>query len=209
MASQLIRVSSYEAHNQLELSLSQAFDLLQSKLRPPFSLTIPDPQEYTLLNQAILYGVLIEPHFAKIHIKHLHAIVIDGYKLFLSLLVGIVNELYGKLVDSVKEQLIWVTKEMIDVSATGIDSLLVSLMRQIVGGDFSDADHCRVSNNLKLEMLRQMEIEFCVKMLRDQFQLCLKIGRDLVRLLQDLFHVPEFKSIWKDLVLSPSEFRNC
>ncbi|PPR82410.1 hypothetical protein GOBAR_AA38308 [Gossypium barbadense] len=246
MASQLIRVSSYEAHNQLELSLSQAFDLLQSKLRPPFSLTIPDPQEYTLLNQAILYGVLIEPHFAKIHIKHLHAIVIDGYKLFLSLLVGIVNELYGKLVDSVKEQLIWVTKEMIDVSATGIDSLLVSLMRQIVGGDFSDgnlwlcfelaslclskwdcllqekpvvltsalytflrllADHCRVSNNLKLEMLRQMEIEFCVKMLRDQFQLCLKIGRDLVRLLQDLFHVPEFKSIWKDLVLSPSEFR--
>ncbi|TYG67459.1 hypothetical protein ES288_D05G077900v1 [Gossypium darwinii] len=246
MASQLISVSSYEAHNQLEISLRQAFDLLQSKLRPPFSLTIPDPQEYTLLNQAILYGVLIEPHFAKIHIKHLHAIVIDGYKLFSSLLVGIVNELYGKLVDSVKEQLIWVTKEMIDVSATGIDSLLVCLMRQIVGGDFSDgnlwlcfelvslclskwdcllqekpvvltsalytflrllADHCRVSNNLKLEMLRQMEIEFCVKMLRDQFQLCLKIGRDLVRLLQDLFHVPEFKSIWKDLVLKPSEFR--
>ncbi|KAK5838158.1 hypothetical protein PVK06_006885 [Gossypium arboreum] len=140
MASQLIRVLSYEARNQLELSLRQAFDLLQSKLRPPFSLTIPDPQEYTLLNQAILYGVLIEPYFAKIHIKHLHAIVIDGYKLFLSLLVGIVNELYGKLVDSVKEQLIWVTKEMIDVSATGIDSLLVCLMRQIVGGDFCDGN---------------------------------------------------------------------
>ncbi|PPS10338.1 hypothetical protein GOBAR_AA10324 [Gossypium barbadense] len=29
---------------------------------------------------------------------------------------------------------------MIDVSATGIDSLLVSLMRQIVGGDFSDGN---------------------------------------------------------------------
>ncbi|KAK8641253.1 hypothetical protein V6N13_010670 [Hibiscus sabdariffa] len=246
MASKLIRIASYEAQNQLELSLRQAFDTLQSKLRPPFSLAIPDPQEYTQLNQAILYGVLIEPHFARSHIKHLHAIVIDGYKLFLSLLVGIVNELYIKLVDSVKEQLIWVTKEMIDVSAVGIDSLLVCLLRQIVGGDFSDenlwlcfelvslclskwdclieekpvvltsalytflrllADHCRALSNPKLEMLRRLEIEFCVKMLRDRFHLCLKIGRDLVRLLQDLFHVPEFKSIWKDLVLNPSEFR--
>ncbi|XWS73669.1 hypothetical protein CRYUN_Cryun02cG0148400 [Craigia yunnanensis] len=246
MASKLIRIASYEAENKLELSLRQAFDLLESKLRLPFPLTIPNPQEYSHLNQAILFGVLIEPHFAKIHIKHLHAIVIDGYQLFLNLLVGIVNELYGKLADSVKDQLIWVTKEMIDVSAVDIDSLLVCLLRQIVGADFSDgnlwlcfelvslclskwdcllqeeplvltsalytflrllADHCRVVSNPKLEMLRQVEIEFCVKMLREQFCLSLKIGRDLVRLLQDLVHVPEFKSIWKDLVLNPSEFR--
>ncbi|OMO62013.1 Integrator complex subunit 3 [Corchorus olitorius] len=245
MASKLIRLTSYEAQSQLELSLRQAFDLLESKLRPPFSLAIPDPQQYTQLNRAILYGVLIESHFAKIHIKHLHAIVTDGYKLFLDLLVASVNELYGKLVDSVKDQLIWVTKEMIDVSAVGIDGLLVSLLRQIVGGDFSDgnlwlsfelvnlclskwdclleeqplvltsalytflgllADHCRLSNDPKLEMLRQLEVMFCVKMLREQFHLCLKIGRDLVRLLQDLVHVPEFRTIWKDLVLNPSEF---
>lgn len=246
MASKLIRITPYEAENKLELSLSQAFDDLKSKLRPPFPLTIPDPQQYTQLNHAILYGVLIDPRSAKIHIKYLHAIVIDGYQLFVNLLVGIVNELYGKLVDSVKDQLIWVTREMIDVSAVGIDSLLVCLMRQIVGGDFSDgnlwlcfelvslciskwdclleeeplvltsalytflrllANHCRVVSNQKLAMLRQLEIEFCVKMLRMQFHLSMKIGRDLVRLLQDLVHVPEFKSVWKDLVLNPSEFR--
>ncbi|KAK6247637.1 hypothetical protein QUC31_019202 [Theobroma cacao] len=246
MASKLIRIASYQAESQQELSLRQAFDLLESKLRPPFPLTIPNPQEYTQLNQAIIYGVLIEPHFAKIHIKHLHAIVVDGYKLFLTLLVGIVNELYGKFVDSVKDQLIWVTREMIDVSAVGIDGLLVCLLRQIIGGDFSDgnlwlcfelvsvclskwdclleeeplvltsalytflrllSDHCRLSSNLELGVLRQLEIEFCVRMLREQFHLCLKIGRDLVRLLQDLVHVPEFRTIWKDLVLNPSEFR--
>ncbi|KAG9142069.1 hypothetical protein Leryth_026871 [Lithospermum erythrorhizon] len=44
-------------------------------------------------------------------------------------------------------------------------------------------------------------------MLRKQFHLCLKIGRDLVRLLQDLVHIPEFRAIWKDLVLNPSEFK--
>ncbi|KAL1803123.1 hypothetical protein ACET3Z_031770 [Daucus carota] len=33
------------------------------------------------------------------------------------------------------------------------------------------------------------------------------IGRDLVRLLQELVHVPEFRAIWKDLMLSPTEFK--
>lgn len=60
MASKLIRITPYEAENKLELSLSQAFDDLKSKLRPPFPLTIPDPQQYTQLNHAILYGVLID-----------------------------------------------------------------------------------------------------------------------------------------------------
>ncbi|XP_020547673.1 integrator complex subunit 3 isoform X3 [Sesamum indicum] len=59
----------------------------------------------------------------------------------------------------------------------------------------------------KIESLRQMEIAFCVRMLRENFSLCLRIGRDLVRLLQDLVHVPEFRSIWKDLLYNPSAFK--
>jgi integrator complex subunit 3 len=35
---------------------------------------------------------------------------------------------------------------------------------------------------------------FCVKLLSQQFDLCMKIGRDFVRLLQDLVCVPEFQS---------------
>ena len=52
---------------------------------------------------------------------------------------GIVDELmYEKLVDSVRVQLIWIALEIIDVSAIGFQGLLVALLRQIVGGDFSD-----------------------------------------------------------------------
>lgn len=245
MASRLLRIAPYEAENQTELSLKQAFELLESKLRPPFPLTIPSSQEYSQLNMAILYGVLCEPHVANIHIKHLHAIVTDGYSSFVSLVIKIVNELYSKLVESVKIQLVWLTKEMIHVSAVGIDGLLVSLLRQIVGGDSSEgnlwlcfelvslfsanwvwfldeepmvlasalftylrllADHCRLFGNAKLEAIKRVEIDFCVRVLREQFHLCLKIGRDLVRLLQELVHVPEFRSIWKDLLLNPSKF---
>ncbi|KAF7827598.1 integrator complex subunit 3-like protein [Senna tora] len=246
MVSRLTLVVSHEAENQIEVSLRHAFELLEPKLRPPFSLAIPKPDKYLELNRAILYGVFCEPHFAKTHMKHLHAIVCDGYAFFVKLLVEIIHHLYPKLVGSVKNQLIWVTKEMIDVFAVGFDGLLVSLLRQIIGGDISDgnlwlcfelvnifldkwhcileeeplvlssalytylrllADHCRPLNNEKLETLKQLEIDLCVKILREEFHLCLKIGRDIIRLLQDLVHVVEFRAIWKDLVLNPSQFK--
>ena len=246
MASKLMVIASHEAENETELSLRQAFVLLERKLKPPFSLTIPNSEEYLQLNRAIVYGVLCETHLAKTHIKHLHAIVADGYRLFVDLLIKVVDELFARLFDSVKVQLIWVCKEMIDVSAVGFDNMLVSLLRQIVGGDFSDgnlwlcfevlnvfstkwdclleeepmilasalytylrllADHCRLIHNTKLEALKRLEIEFCVRVLKEQFHLCLKIGRDLIRLLQDLVHVPEIRAIWKDLIFNPGEFK--
>lgn len=247
MALKLTQIAPHEAENPTELSLRQAFELLEPKLRPPFSLTIPKPQEYLLLNKAILYGVLCECQVGKTHIKHLHAIVTDGYGLFVSFLAKVVNELYVKLREPLKCQLIWVIKELVDVQAVGVDGLLVCLFRQIVGGDFSDgnlwlcfemvnilltkwdcllevepmiltsglytylrllADHCRQLSTPKLEVLKQLEIDFCIKVLKEQFPLCLKIGRDLVRLLQDLVHLPKFRDIWKDLVLNPGESKS-
>ncbi|KAF5736372.1 hypothetical protein HS088_TW14G00514 [Tripterygium wilfordii] len=245
MASKLINVESYQAENKIESSLRRAFELLEPKLRPPFPLSIPNLEEYAELNRAILYGVLCEPNFTKTHLKHLHAIVTDGYSFFVSLLVNIVREVYNKLVDSAKKQLVWVAREMVDVLGVGFDELLVCLLRQIVGGDFTKgnlwlcfevvkifldkwdclleeeplvltsalytflrllADHCRLSSNGEVEMLKQLEIQFCVKMLREQFSLCMRIGRDLIRLLLDLVHLPEFRVIWRDLALNPGEF---
>lgn len=245
MASNLIRFASHEAENQLELSLRQAFYGQEPNLRPPFPLTIPTFQEYLNLNRAILYGVLTEPHYAKVHMKHLHGIVTDGYAFFLSLNVQVVNELFEKLVDSARNQVIWVTRELVDVFPEGFSALLVSLLRQIAGGDFSSvnmwlcfemvnlfldkwsclleeepmslnsglytflrllSDHCRFSGDAKLEELVSLEIHFCTRMFTEQFQLCLQIGRDLIRLLQDLVHVPQFQAFWKDLILNPTKF---
>ncbi|KFK23576.1 hypothetical protein AALP_AAs59562U000200 [Arabis alpina] len=239
VASKLIHVSLHEVENQLELSLRQAFVSLNPKLHPPFSLQIPNPQEYIELNKAIVYSVLCDSGSCKTHIKYLHALVTDGYAFFTSLLVGIVVELYSKLVDSAKVQLLWVTKEMISVLSVGIDDLVVSLLRRIGSGDYSDenlwlcselvslfldewdclvedlplvltsalysflrllADHCRVLGIAKLDNVKRLEIRFCVKMFREQMHLCLKIGREIVRLLQDLVHVSEFREIWNDLV---------
>ncbi|XP_074292429.1 uncharacterized protein LOC141619300 isoform X2 [Silene latifolia] len=68
------------------------------------------------------------------------------------------------------------------------------------------ADHYRLPRSPKSTELKRREIGFCVKMLREQFSLCVNIGRDLIRLLQDLVHIPEFRAIWKDLLMKPSVF---
>lgn len=67
-------------------------------------------------------------------------------------------------------------------------------------------DDCRSRSQL-LNVLKKNEIDFCVRILRECFQNCLSIGRDLVRLLQDVGCIPEFESIWKDLLGNPGVFR--
>ncbi|PIA53734.1 hypothetical protein AQUCO_00900367v1 [Aquilegia coerulea] len=244
MSLKLLQSNTHDAENQFEVLLKEAFELLKPQLKPPFPLTILSPLEYTKLNQAILFGLLTQPQFTKIHITHLHAIITDGYGLFVSLVLKILFELYPKVLESVKIQLIWVSSKLVEVSAVGVDGLLICLMRQIVGGDFSDGnlwlcvellriflnnwdwlleeqplvlssalftylrllgDHYRLLDS-KFEALKRMEIDFCVRLLRNHFNLCFRIGRDLLRLLQDLVYIPEFKAIWKDLLLNPSEF---
>ena len=58
------------------------------------------------------------------------------YGLVVLLVVKVVHELYPKVVSLARQQLVWVTKEMIYVLAVGVDDLLVCLLRQIVGGGF-------------------------------------------------------------------------
>ncbi|XP_074639480.1 integrator complex subunit 3-like isoform X3 [Acropora palmata] len=54
-----------------------------------------------------------------------------------------------------------------------------------------------------LKNLQQMEIEFCVALLREKFSDCIPIGRDLVRLLQNVTRIPEFSALWKDILYKP------
>jgi len=53
--------------------------------------------------------------------------------------------------------------------------------------------------------LRQKEVEFCVSLLREKFTDCLMIGRDLVRLLQNVARIPDFEKLWKDIYNNPTQ----
>ena len=51
--------------------------------------------------------------------------------------------------------------------------------------------------------LRSKEVHLCVTLLRERFSDCMIIGRDLVRLLQNVSRIPDFESLWRDLLTSP------
>ncbi|XP_014216661.1 integrator complex subunit 3 [Copidosoma floridanum] len=55
----------------------------------------------------------------------------------------------------------------------------------------------------QLASLRQKEVTFTVSLLREKITECLVIGRDLVRLLQNVARIPEFEQLWKDILLYP------
>jgi len=61
-------------------------------------------------------------------------------------------------------------------------------------------------NRPNLLELRDQEIRFCVDLLREKFEECRVIGRDLVRLLQDLTKIPQISELWKDLLQRPKSF---
>ncbi|XP_070167943.1 integrator complex subunit 3 homolog [Polyergus mexicanus] len=50
--------------------------------------------------------------------------------------------------------------------------------------------------------LRQKEVIFTVSLIRERMADCLAIGRDLVRLLQNVARIPEFEALWKDILLN-------
>uniref|UniRef100_A0A069DZP7 SOSS complex subunit A homolog n=3 Tax=Triatominae TaxID=70999 RepID=A0A069DZP7_9HEMI len=55
----------------------------------------------------------------------------------------------------------------------------------------------------RLANLQKKEITFTISLLRERFSDCLLIGRDLIRLLQNVARISEFDSFWKDLLHNP------
>lgn len=60
-----------------------------------------------------------------------------------------------------------------------------------------------IEDHSNLLLLRNREVAFTISLLRDRFTDCLVIGRDLIRLLQNVSRIPEFETLWKDLLYSP------
>ncbi|KAJ2663123.1 hypothetical protein IW148_002650 [Coemansia sp. RSA 1199] len=58
-------------------------------------------------------------------------------------------------------------------------------------------DHSRITD------LRAQECELVVRLLRERFNECSMVGRDLVRMLQDVAQIPVFHDFWHDMIYRP------
>ncbi|CAO3638816.1 unnamed protein product [Cunninghamella blakesleeana] len=54
--------------------------------------------------------------------------------------------------------------------------------------------------------LQQKEIRFIIHTLRQKWMICCSIGRDLIRALQDVYYLPDFQTLWEDLLKQPQKF---
>lgn len=54
-----------------------------------------------------------------------------------------------------------------------------------------------------LVTLRNKEVKFIVSIIRDRFVDVIPLGRDFVRLLQNVARIPEFEQLWKDILMNP------
>ena len=63
-------------------------------------------------------------------------------------------------------------------------------------------DHFPLQNQLS-----KKEVQFVTVQLRTNFQSVMTIGRDLVRLLLSIAHIPEFGEFWRDLIFQPQSLQ--
>lgn len=56
---------------------------------------------------------------------------------------------------------------------------------------------------LHLQPLRSKEVKFIISLIRERFQDIIPLGRDFVRLLQNVARIPEFQQLWKDILTNP------
>lgn len=126
--SKLMQRGPYESTVDLEKELQQSFSGLQTLSHSSAN----TPQ----LPQALLYAILTSPTVAAAS-SYLHqltaitAVTGDGYAPFVSLLLRLVNEYYSKLLDQPRNHVLWLVRQLISFNATDIDSLCLSLLRQV------------------------------------------------------------------------------
>ncbi|KAL5499807.1 hypothetical protein EMCRGX_G011269 [Ephydatia muelleri] len=163
----------------------------------------------------------------------------DGMAHLIRMVEIIILEKLQKLQDSVKDQVFWLVRELVQTHVIGADILCYALLKQMPAGSTSRGDiwlvesllHLLLDNRswlesqpalvdsvlytylslipshftAKLATLREQETGLCVSLLRSKFMDRIQIGRDLIRLLQNVARIPEFSELWRDILQFPEK----
>ncbi|NWV90179.1 INT3 protein, partial [Machaerirhynchus nigripectus] len=153
----------------------------------------------------------------------------DGMNIVLNKINHILMEKYPKLQDTCRSQLVWLLRELVKSGVLGADGVCMTFMKQIAGGDVTAKNIWLAENVLEI-LTEQREWVLKSSLLGTersrspshppapgssrsgrfpfpfpvpQFMDCFMIGRDLVRLLQNVARIPEFEQLWKDILHNP------
>uniref|UniRef100_A0ACD5X3V1 Uncharacterized protein n=1 Tax=Avena sativa TaxID=4498 RepID=A0ACD5X3V1_AVESA len=156
----------------------------------PFPLLLPHPRTRLLVAAAELTRAAA-PGFAALLLSLLRRVPFQGD---------------ARLLDLIRDHSSFLASEEPQLLASAIFAFLRLLARNRLAPfprSSSECSNCEECSNAKnLEERGTELVSFCVSALRDHFQACTLIGRDLVRSLHELVLVPEFQGLWKDLMMA-------
>ncbi|XP_013140527.1 PREDICTED: integrator complex subunit 3 homolog [Papilio polytes] len=232
-----------ENKDEIEERYERAYTFLQSLVAD-----CSEKEAHDALNNAVcknhedislgmLLSILTEPHNATKCYRDLTLITRDGLTCVLNNLSNLILERYLRFHDTTRNQLLWLIKEMMRNSVTGVDNVCWNLMRYASGGDITPKNIYLVESLLDIYIenkawlekfpvlicmvvytylrliedhnvphlmtLRQKEVNFVITLIREHFTDVLSLGRDLVRLLQNVARIPEFHQLWQDILTNP------
>uniref|UniRef100_A0A3Q1IE32 Integrator complex subunit 3 N-terminal domain-containing protein n=1 Tax=Anabas testudineus TaxID=64144 RepID=A0A3Q1IE32_ANATE len=159
--------------------------------------------------------VLTEPAQAQRCYRDLTLVNRDGMNVVLVKINQILMEKFLKLQDVPRTQLVWLVRELVKSGVMGADGVIMTLKTtyseewvlksgMLIAMSVYTYLRLIVDHGApNLLLLRQKEVDFCIGMLREKFMECVIIGRDLVRLLQNVARIPEMELLWRDLLHNP------
>ncbi|GFO40922.1 integrator complex subunit 3 [Plakobranchus ocellatus] len=184
-------------------------------------------QHHDEVQMGFLYAILAEP---KMQVKSFQEVILiarDSLTCLVTTTNRVIYEKWLKLLETTKAQVLWLCKELVKTNSAGADRGDISskniwlaetmldlfldskpfLGKNVSVMAFVVYTYLRIivdHGTPSLSSLRKKEVELCVSLLRAHWQECQQIGRDLVRLLQNVARIPEFELLWKDMVLNPT-----
>lgn len=185
----------------------------------------------------LLTVILTEPHNAAKSYRDLTMVSRDGLAIVLVHLTNLILERYLRFQDVVRNQVLWLVREMIKNAVNNVDNVCWNIMRLASGGDVTHRNICLIETLLDifqehrawldkfplligsvvytylrliedhtspaLANLRDREVKFVVNLIRERFSDILNLGRDFVRLLQNVARIPEIEQLWTDILKNP------
>ncbi|DBA03494.1 TPA: hypothetical protein N0F65_011395 [Lagenidium giganteum] len=84
----------------------------------------------------LLYAIITDSALAKQYLRYLMAVAsADNFKSSVGWLQKLIDAKFVKLLVSCRSQLLWLVREFVHVNVPGVDKVIMSLLRNVTGGD--------------------------------------------------------------------------
>ncbi|CAH0482522.1 unnamed protein product [Peronospora belbahrii] len=129
---------------------------------------------------ALLYAILTEPMQSKQYLRYLTAVAAapDNYKTCMGWLQKLIDLKFVKLLVACRSQLLWLVRELVHLNASGVDKVIVCLMRYLTGGDPSRTTVWLASSTIRILIEHEAWLLSCSSLIPFVFHTFARISLD-------------------------------